>query len=501
MKLFWRGSDYNLILEKILDSKCFSSNSKSLILSMFYKVEEFYKDYQKVKNTDISKDDFLNLILDSIKKYCDNINFQEPDENGILRKNNVLAVTNEKERSILCYPTENSLLYAIADIMPKYFYVPENFEYKDSFQRLLVNGYNLDIYEVLSDFNGWSWDVNLINKKNFQDSLIYQNFVIMFGNSFMEEWKDRQNKDIESFTEIKKCFSQTNYLEYLKEYLVLSLTSKEQIKNSKILTEKVKKLEEMSNKIKYFESIKLSKLKYLKELEKITLILNNKDLIRKEYHQKKLKLTPEKRILTLGEYKKMLENRKEKVVNKIADLTYSMNPINYMNIKRDLESFIDINTKKDNKDDVLINIQKEFIHVLNDVCIETEEINSLKNLIYKIRYYRYLYITEDKRIKDISELNEKNNLVLKKVIQKLVDYQSIKKITNDKELNQEIIMNILDTKVINLEALRFEIDFKDDGIIIKTYEKEVFEKEFIISGNFVNKNFEIKRKKIYKLFI
>ena len=61
MKLFWHDSDYNLILEKILDSKYFSSNTKSLLFSMIYKLEEFYTDYQMVKNIDSTKNEFLNF--------------------------------------------------------------------------------------------------------------------------------------------------------------------------------------------------------------------------------------------------------------------------------------------------------------------------------------------------------------------------------------------------------------------------------------------------------
>ena len=117
MKLFSKDNDYNLILEKILDSKYFSSNSKSLLLSMVYKIENFYTDYQKVKNINKTKEEFLEKIIDTIKKYCDNIKLVEPDSKDakILKDNNVLALTNERERSILSYPTEIALLYAISD--------------------------------------------------------------------------------------------------------------------------------------------------------------------------------------------------------------------------------------------------------------------------------------------------------------------------------------------------------------------------------------------------
>ena len=59
MKLFSKDNDYNLILEKILDSKYFSSNSKSLLLSMIYKIESCYEDYRIVKNIDKTKEEFL----------------------------------------------------------------------------------------------------------------------------------------------------------------------------------------------------------------------------------------------------------------------------------------------------------------------------------------------------------------------------------------------------------------------------------------------------------
>lgn len=502
MKLFWQNADYNLILEKILDSKYFSSNSKSLLLSMIYKIEGFYNDYQIVKNIDTTKDEYLNLILNTIKKYCDNIELVEPEEADILKKNNVLAVTNEKERSILCYPTEGALLYAIADIMPKYFYIANSFEYKNSLQRTLVNGYNANISEILSDFNGWSWDVNVKQKKFFQDSLIYQNLVIMFGNSFMEEWKERNTKESEPLEEIKKCFSQTNYFDYLCKYLVLGLTPKEKAKSDKELDAKIKELEKISDKISYFEKIKVAKLRALKELEKLTITLNNKDLMRKEYMAKNLKLSSEKRIATLGTYKRLLEARKEKVVDKISELTASMNPTNYMNYKKELERFIEINTQEDheNKDEIILKMQEEFIKALMDTCFETEDTNSLKNLLFKIRYYRYLYVTKNKQIKDFPELEDLINIALHRVIQKLVISESIRKIANNPELNQEIISNILDTKVIDLNAMRFEMNVKEDCVKFKTYEQEVFEKEFEINGVFLKKNFEIKQGKIYKLF-
>ena len=57
----------------------------------------------------------------------------------MLISHNVRALTNEKERSILAYPTEIAFLYAISEISPKYFYVDQKFLLKKELQNTLVN--------------------------------------------------------------------------------------------------------------------------------------------------------------------------------------------------------------------------------------------------------------------------------------------------------------------------------------------------------------------------
>lgn len=139
MSLFSKLKDYNIELEEILDNKYFSSNIKNLLLSMIYKLETSYVDYYAVKRCVRSKEDFLNEIVETIRLYCDNVKTVEPDSNQakLLINHNVKAVTNEKERSILAYPTELSFLYAISEISPKYFYMEEEFLLKRLFKILL----------------------------------------------------------------------------------------------------------------------------------------------------------------------------------------------------------------------------------------------------------------------------------------------------------------------------------------------------------------------------
>ena len=66
-EFFSKFKDYNKELEKILEKKDFSKDTKNLLLSMFYKIEMSYNDYFTVKRKTISKQEYLENILNNVK--------------------------------------------------------------------------------------------------------------------------------------------------------------------------------------------------------------------------------------------------------------------------------------------------------------------------------------------------------------------------------------------------------------------------------------------------
>ena len=64
---FSKFKDYNKELERILENKDFSQDAKSLLLSMFYKLEASYEDYYIVKRHCKTKQEYLENILENIK--------------------------------------------------------------------------------------------------------------------------------------------------------------------------------------------------------------------------------------------------------------------------------------------------------------------------------------------------------------------------------------------------------------------------------------------------
>lgn len=60
--------DYNEKLEQILVNKTFSKDTKNLLSSMMYKVENSYEDYKKTKVDVASKKEFLEELIEIIRK-------------------------------------------------------------------------------------------------------------------------------------------------------------------------------------------------------------------------------------------------------------------------------------------------------------------------------------------------------------------------------------------------------------------------------------------------
>lgn len=245
MKLFSKFSkDYHNLLEEILDQKTFSSISKSLLLSMIYKLEISYKDYAVVKPWALSKDEFLSYLLDCIQKYCDNIKTVEPESVGaeLLIKHHVDAVTNVNERSILVYPTEQAMLYAICDIELKYFFAKQNFIFKRVLQKTLVEGYKQNTLEILQNFNGWSWDISSNAQDDYVIHLIYQNLMMIKGEKFLFEWRTDYQAQKDYLAELKRSIKNITgndnyYLSFCK-LLYKIASKKEKAEITKFLKEK-----------------------------------------------------------------------------------------------------------------------------------------------------------------------------------------------------------------------------------------------------------------------
>ena len=108
--------DKNEELEKVLEKKQIDEQAKNLLQGILYKIEVAYKDYQKVKTTEETEEQYVEQLILNIKKNCNKItivklNQKLADEElqKELKKNKYYVGEDE----IISYPIEEKLLYAI----------------------------------------------------------------------------------------------------------------------------------------------------------------------------------------------------------------------------------------------------------------------------------------------------------------------------------------------------------------------------------------------------
>ena len=65
--------DYNNELEMILEKKSFDESAKNLLLSILYKIEASYKDYEKTKRNVMNKEEYIERFIQMIQQNCDSM--------------------------------------------------------------------------------------------------------------------------------------------------------------------------------------------------------------------------------------------------------------------------------------------------------------------------------------------------------------------------------------------------------------------------------------------
>ena len=218
-------------------------------------------------------------------------------------------------------------IFAISDILPKYFYISDEFPFKMRLQTVLVNGFNLNNYEILSNFNGWSWDITQNRNMKYIDNLIYQNLLFMLGDSFLSKWRNRASSDKDFLLEMKnyiKSITGTNAFFYQLCLLLYKSSEEEEKKKLKILLKNKIKNSKSKQEIDFYEKILNDKKtldENILELEKEFLIFFNKKIAKVEKREQIIDVIYELR------YIKNIPTKKGVFLNNIAILNNGIDRI------------------------------------------------------------------------------------------------------------------------------------------------------------------------------
>ena len=309
--------DYNNELETVLEKKAFSEDVKNLLLSMLYKIEVSYKDYKTVKQDVVSKESFIESLISTIVEDCEKIEFVKPKQED---KKNYEIVLSEKK--IICYQNEKSLFEGLVAMSKKYFLIDVEYGFLAlCLQDLLSKGYEEDKMEIITDFDGWSW--NPVSNKAY-DSIYFYCYEVLrmiVGNKFLYSWKrDRRNSS--TYLEQLKKYSNDLYYEIFK--IALILFAKDEKQKNKIIETKAKfeaELIKMENKAEYLKEIYANKRKININIKGYDKIINSRELLVEEFNKRNKSLPQTKKIFSISDLAEILQKEREENVKLLKETT------------------------------------------------------------------------------------------------------------------------------------------------------------------------------------
>lgn len=497
--------DYNNRLEEILSQKNFSEEVKNTLLSIFYKIENGYKDYNTVKKETFEKKEYIEKLINIIDKDCEKIEF--------VKDENAEEVVDNNKKEIICAPIENKILYCLAKIQKRNIVVKYN---DDSIEKalsfMLNTGNNINIVEPLRDFNGFSWNIIEKDIEDLDYNLLYQNIIFLMGNKFADKWVNNYEPLVDYF-DLFQSEIERKYGKKLKENIVksiirisLGLMANYNVDFRNKIIEKSNELEqkyfEIEDKEKYLIKISKNKKQKEKEIRELDKIINDKNLLVEEYEKRNKRLPLEKKIFSIRVLKNQLKKERENLIKEIEDCNNLMNPKYFLENKRKIEKMYKYFEKIGEIDvqSEIIKLQKDIIRCMYIEIQNIEDRNELINFIYKYRYYNLLPMSNKTRIYKKKELKILMKKLTEAIINKGIELKVINKIVKDEETNYNITKDLLLSKIISLEDIGLKAFLENEKVVITIYDEEIEENQIELE-KLNQKDLKIKLGKKTKLFI
>lgn len=466
--------DYNNQLEKILSKKTFTEDTKNLLLSMLYKIENAYEDYKKVSVDAKTKREILEEILDIISNDCETIEIVKSKE----------SFCDIEKKKITTYLNVRKMLYEIYQINHNKFRISNEYEIiKPAFEKTLNQGYSISSDEIIRDFDGWSWNIEPREIENILANLIYQVLKILVGQNVLETWKKNNTIDFisEVNNELTKKFKQElgeQLFKTIAQICILNITQTDE-EERKRLIEKQKELQkefnQLDNKKEYLETLGRTKKQIIEKIKKIDDILNNDIKLKKEFIKRNEVLDMNHRIFSLSDLSEILENERKELIDNLNKCSKKMEPLNFIKTKTEIENKLvllkELKLEKQNKEILFAKVNELLNLVCKSMKIQidnAEEKEDIIKLIYVTRYFGLIYVSETEQVKDRIDIN----LIQRLIITKACKHRIITIFSKNIKENYTIIKNILQTDIIELEKMYLRFNTKTNKTILEIYDEE-----------------------------
>ena len=464
--------DYSEELEEICESKRFDKEAQNLLLSMLYKADGAYNDYRTVKREVPSKEDFLENIIEIVKNYCKEIEIAKPNSEleKELNKSRCKVVEEEpdnkynKEQKVIFFPNEKVILYSI--IKAGLDKINTNLSLKDkSMLGAIQIGKCISSSEVIRDFNGFSWSQIVSEIESLECNALYTDLTFLLGEKYVDNLKSSNIEKLNTVVEAElleqmQKIATKFYLEYDEN-------------QARIVEQNLKKdkdeLEKMEAGSEYVENISNIKKDLLNKIKEIDEQLNDPKELRNAYINHNKNLPNEQKIFSVSHYEEMIQKQRQDILKEIEEYNKLQNPIEFVKIKQELENRIkfaeEVNTIR------IEDLQKVFFKDFSKILGDLNEKDRLIDYIYKIRYLKYLPVSQDKLMKDVIDFTD----LEKNTIEKCIEKNVITPISNNAKTDYLLLKSLFETRNISIEGLLVKLNVKDGKLISEIYDGDILD--------------------------
>ena len=511
--------DYNNELEMILEKKSFDESAKNLLLSILYKIEASYKDYEKTKRNVMDKEEYVKRFIQIIQENCDSMTICKMNSKEVNILGDKTFLVDKENKRIICYPIERKLLYCIAKISKKDIIIKQDYPIIcETLSNAINIGNNIETVEPLRDFNGYSWTTTCSEIESVSYNLIYQNLRLLLGQEFLEKWI--KNKEfIIDYMELLKNKLEEKYgtknqkdiikiIEKLSVLLEVNYNSKKKEEFAKEKKEIEKTLKKIDNKDNYIEMITKQKRKLTKEIKIIDATVNDKKLLEAEYIKRNEELPSKKKIFSVRVLSKRMKKERDEKLEELEKLNELLNPKKYISYKKEMEQkyeylkLIEIDDFEKEINKMLIKLQKVFLKVYQLKIQKTNEKSEIVDCIYELRYYTVLPYNEKINIGEVKEIQKELQETRRLLLDKAQELKVIIVTSKNKEIDDEILKNIFTIRILTLEDIYIKLIKEKDKVYIQLFDDDIFEEKVELKdfGNINKKDLEVKVNKKIKVF-
>lgn len=259
-----------------------------------------------------------------------------------------------------------------------------------------------------------------------------------------------------------------------------------------------KAYDNMKDKTAYIFRVSEEKKRLSRSIEEKDFIMNDKNRLHKEFQERNKNLPDDKKIFSISDLIQRLQIERERCVKRITELNELVKPASYTGLKNELAEKIQImSIVVENKSvrDAAIEYQNEVIKCFAKNIVNISSKEETIDMIYKMRYYRKLRITQDEKIEDIPILFKQVEKILRFVVTKSCKDSIFNIFCNDVEFNYKIIAIALNSMISNYEDVDIELNIADGKLEVSIYDNEILEKQEELELEVDARDFVVKMRK------